>query len=184
MPRVLEQAASRAPIPPPVDHVGMGYISPLQLHETNEGMEGMIEAFVELEKIKNCQVPFSIRQSCTCMTLFFVYTSPFAIATGFAQVITNPNPNPNPNSNPLPVTRFPLPFTLFPVPFTLNPNPNPNPNPDPNPNPHHLRPDIHRLQQHPRPHAALGLPLGHLLPLDQRDVAHARRSLRRRPARP
>ena len=38
----------------------MGYISPLQLHETNEGLEGMIEAFVGLEKIKNCKVPFTM----------------------------------------------------------------------------------------------------------------------------
>mgnify|MGYP001239753485 CR=1 FL=1 len=148
----------------------MGYISPLQLHETNEGLEGMIEAFVGLEKIKTCKVPFTIRQFCTCLTLFFVYTSPFAIATGFAQVITNPNPNPNPNHNHNP---YPNP--------NLNPVSNPNPSlplTDPNPT------DLHRLQQHPRPHAALGLSLGRLLPLDQRDVAHARGPLRRRPARP
>jgi len=69
----------------------MGYISPLQLHETNEGLEGMIEAFVGLEKIKTCKVPFTIRQFCTCLTLFFVYTSPFAIATGFAQTYTDFN---------------------------------------------------------------------------------------------
>ena len=69
----------------------MGYISPLQLHETNEGLEGMIEAFVGLEKIKNCKVPFTLRQFCTCLTLFFVYTSPFAIATGFAQTFTDFN---------------------------------------------------------------------------------------------
>ena len=69
----------------------MGYISPLQLHETNEGLEGMIEAYVGLEKIKNCKVPFTIRQFCTCLTLFFVYTSPFAIATGFAQTYSEFN---------------------------------------------------------------------------------------------
>lgn len=69
----------------------MGYISPLQLHETNEGLEGMIEAFGGLEKIKHCKVPFTIRQFCTCLTLFFVYTSPFAIATGFAQTYTEFN---------------------------------------------------------------------------------------------
>jgi len=69
----------------------MGYISPLQLHETNEGLEGMIETFVGLEKIKNCKVPFTIRQFCTFLTLFFVYTSPFAIATGFAQTYTEFN---------------------------------------------------------------------------------------------
>jgi predicted membrane chloride channel (bestrophin family) len=69
----------------------MGYISPLQLHETNEGLEGMVEAFVNLEKIKHCKVPFTIRQFCTMLTLFFVYTSPFAIATTFAQSYTEFN---------------------------------------------------------------------------------------------
>ena len=78
----------------------MGYISPLQLHETNEGLEGMIETFVGLEKIKNCKVPFTIRQFCTFLTLFFVYTSPFAIATGFAQVSTDPNPERRAKANP------------------------------------------------------------------------------------
>ena len=85
---------------PAFDHVGMGYISPLQLHETNEGLEGMIETFVGLEKIKNCKVPFTIRQFCTFLTLFFVYTSPFAIATGFAQVSTDPNPERRAKANP------------------------------------------------------------------------------------
>ena len=69
----------------------MGYISPLQLHETNEGLEGMVEAFNGLDKIKTTKIPSAIRQFCTFLTLFFVYTSPFAIATGFTQVYTSFN---------------------------------------------------------------------------------------------
>jgi len=40
----------------------MGYLSPLQLHETNEGIEHMSEALDELLKIAETPPPFPIRQ--------------------------------------------------------------------------------------------------------------------------
>ena len=40
----------------------MGYLSPLQLHETNEGIEHMSEALDELLKISETPPPFPIRQ--------------------------------------------------------------------------------------------------------------------------
>jgi predicted membrane chloride channel (bestrophin family) len=62
----------------------LGYMSPLQLHETTEGLEHLNEALTELEKIANTPQPFGIRQMTTGLAVFFVYTAPFALATDFA----------------------------------------------------------------------------------------------------
>ena len=43
----------------------LGYMAPLQLHETNEGLSMMVHAYNGLVKIKTTQVPFSIRQLCS-----------------------------------------------------------------------------------------------------------------------
>ena len=66
----------------------LGYISPLQLHETNDGLEGMIEAFDGLIKMKDTKVPFVVRQMCTALTMFFVYVSPLSLATTFRDMFT------------------------------------------------------------------------------------------------
>jgi len=67
----------------------LGYISPLQLHETNDGLEGMIEAFDGLIKMKDTRVPFVVRQMCTGLTMFFVYISPLSLATTFRDMFTD-----------------------------------------------------------------------------------------------
>ena len=36
-------------------------MAPLQLHETNEGLQGMISAFNGLTKIKTTPTPFAVR---------------------------------------------------------------------------------------------------------------------------
>ena len=72
----------------------LGYISPLQLHETNEGIEGMIEAFNGLTKLKDTPVPAKIRQLTGQLTLFFVYTSPLALATTFRACLLYTSPSP------------------------------------------------------------------------------------------
>ena len=41
----------------------LGYMAPLQLHETNEGLQGMMSAFNGLVKIKSTPTPFPVRAS-------------------------------------------------------------------------------------------------------------------------
>ena len=41
----------------------LGYMAPLQLHDTNEGLQGIISAFNGLVKIKSTPTPFAIRQA-------------------------------------------------------------------------------------------------------------------------
>merc|ERR1719253_1730770 len=57
----------------------LGYMAPLQLHETNEGLSLMIRAYNGLVKIKTTPTPFSIRQLCSVMTVVYVYTAPLAL---------------------------------------------------------------------------------------------------------
>lgn len=61
----------------------LGYLSPLQLHETNESVTLLIEAFNGLTKIKTTPIPFPIRQLCSLLTIVYVYTAPLALATAF-----------------------------------------------------------------------------------------------------
>jgi putative membrane protein len=61
----------------------LGYLSPLQLHETNESVTMLIEAFNGLTKIKSTPIPFPIRQLCSLLTVIYVYTAPLALATAF-----------------------------------------------------------------------------------------------------
>jgi len=61
----------------------LGYLSPLQLHETNESLTHLIEAFNGLTKIKTTPVPFPIRQLCSLLTVIYVYSAPLALATAF-----------------------------------------------------------------------------------------------------
>jgi len=61
----------------------LGYLSPLQLHETNESLTMLIEAFNGLTKIKSTPIPFPIRQLCSLLTVIYVYSAPLALATAF-----------------------------------------------------------------------------------------------------
>lgn len=54
----------------------LGYLSPLQLHETNESLTHLIEAFNGLTKIKTTPVPFPIRQLCSLLTVIYVRAAP------------------------------------------------------------------------------------------------------------
>ena len=61
----------------------LGYLSPLQLHETNESLTLLIESFNGLTKIKSTPIPFPIRQLCSLLTVIYVYSAPLALATAF-----------------------------------------------------------------------------------------------------
>jgi len=61
----------------------LGYLSPLQLHETNESITLLIESFNGLTKIKSTPIPFPIRQLCSLLTVIYVYSAPLALATVF-----------------------------------------------------------------------------------------------------
>lgn len=61
----------------------LGYMAPLQLHETNEGLSGMIEAFNGLVKIKTTPAPFAIKQLCSILGMIYVYIAPVALADSF-----------------------------------------------------------------------------------------------------
>ena len=61
----------------------LGYLSPLQLHETNESITLLIESFNGLTKIKSTPIPFPIRQLCSLLTVIYVYSAPLALATAF-----------------------------------------------------------------------------------------------------
>ena len=61
-----------------------GYMSPLQLHETNDALDGMIDAFNGLTKIKGTPIPFLIRQLCNILNTVYCYTIPLVFASKFA----------------------------------------------------------------------------------------------------
>ena len=61
----------------------LGYLSPLQLHETNESLTMLIDAFNQLTKIKTTPIPFPIRQLTSLLTVVYVYSAPLALATAF-----------------------------------------------------------------------------------------------------
>jgi predicted membrane chloride channel (bestrophin family) len=62
----------------------LGYMSPLQLHETNDALDGMIDAFNGLTKIKGTPIPFPIRQLCNILNTVYCYTIPLVFASKFA----------------------------------------------------------------------------------------------------
>jgi len=65
----------------------LGYMAPLQLHETNEGLQGMITAFNGLTKIKTTPTPFAIRQLCSVLAVVYVYFAPLALANEFSNIL-------------------------------------------------------------------------------------------------
>uniref|UniRef100_A0A7S3ESY3 Peroxisomal membrane protein PEX16 n=1 Tax=Haptolina ericina TaxID=156174 RepID=A0A7S3ESY3_9EUKA len=65
----------------------LGYMAPLQLHETNEGLQGMISAFNGLTKIKTTPTPFAIRQLCSVLAVVYVYFAPLALANEFSNIL-------------------------------------------------------------------------------------------------
>jgi len=65
----------------------LGYMAPLQLHETNEGLQGMISAFNGLVKIKSSPTPFAIRQLCSVLAVVYVYFAPLALANEFSNIL-------------------------------------------------------------------------------------------------
>ena len=62
----------------------LGDMSPLQLHETNDALDGMIDAFNGLTKIKGTPIPFPIRQLCNILNTVYCYTIPLVFASKFA----------------------------------------------------------------------------------------------------
>ncbi|KAL3915446.1 MAG: hypothetical protein SGPRY_007216 [Prymnesium sp.] len=61
----------------------LGYLAPMQLHETNESLRAMIAAFNGLVKIKSSPMPFAVRQLCSLLAVAYVYCAPLALASHF-----------------------------------------------------------------------------------------------------
>jgi len=64
----------------------LGYLAPLQLHETNEALQRMISSFNGMVKIKSTSMPLSVRQLSSALAVLYVYTAPLALASDFHQI--------------------------------------------------------------------------------------------------
>jgi len=65
----------------------LGYMAPLQLHETNDGLDGLVAAFARLVTIRETATPLPIRQLCSLLTVVYVYSAPLALATAFGSFL-------------------------------------------------------------------------------------------------